>query len=69
MKTKQQKIEYILEKVKDIDDKELALMNIVVDVNFMKVHDDPFLWSHKLLDKIINRIDLYNPKIRCTLAL
>jgi hypothetical protein len=63
MKTKQQKIDYILNKVKGFDDEQLEVKNIIVDIRFMKEHDDPFLWSHKILDSIIYRIGLCNPNL------
>jgi|LakMenEpi03Aug12_release.lakeMendotaPanAssembly.Ray.scaffolds.fasta_scaffold2671114_2 hypothetical protein len=63
MKTKQQKLDFILDKVKNIDENQLHLNNIIVDIRFMIMHPDPFLFSHKGLDQIIYRIGLCNSNI------
>jgi hypothetical protein len=63
MKTKQQKIDFILDKVKNIDESVLQLNNIIVDIRFMQGHPDHRLFSHKGLDKIISSIRLCNSNI------
>lgn len=56
MKTKEQKIKYILNQGKNLGYERLQMLNVVVDYRFMEKFQDPQLWSHKLLDKIIHRI-------------
>jgi hypothetical protein len=63
MKTKQQKLDFILDKVKNMDENKLHLNNIIVDISFMKMHPDNRLFSHKGLDEIIYRIGLCNPNL------